>query len=191
MVQESGARAPQWSGSGEHIVWNKTVGAERGVWVMTASGDSAQLLIPFGHTPDWHPERAAIVCDGSVEDSQGILEYDIDQATSTLLRTDVGDYSSTPRHSPDGTRIAFTVDAPGSLRQIWVMGAVGTEARQLTFDGGYYPSWSPDGTRVVYTRENGHSDSPTVGVLWAVNVEDGTEEQMTHKEAEGNSSFRR
>lgn len=63
-----------------------------------------------------------------------------------------------PAWSPNGRRIAFSRGVPADLpnnnlgsRQIWVMNADGTEARQLTFTGdNYRPRWSPNGTELVF-----------------------------------------
>jgi Tol biopolymer transport system component len=56
-----------------------------------------------------------------------------------------------PALSPDGTRIAFQLSL-----DIWVADADGTDAVELTTDGGLvfdeYPSWSPDGRQIVFSR---------------------------------------
>jgi len=53
--------------------------------------------------------------------------------------------------SPDGTRIAWSRD-PGNGRDIYVMGADGSDLRRLTGNdfSSYFPSWSPDGSRLVF-----------------------------------------
>lgn len=63
-----------------------------------------------------------------------------------------------PAWSPNGQRIAFSRGVPADLprgilgnRQLWVMNADGTDARQLTFAGdNYRPRWSPDGKELVF-----------------------------------------
>ena len=54
------------------------------------------------------------------------------------------------RWSPDGTQIAFYAYRTGA-REIWVMPVEGGKARQLTTEGGAWPSWSPDGQDIVFT----------------------------------------
>jgi dipeptidyl aminopeptidase/acylaminoacyl peptidase len=61
---------------------------------------------------------------------------------------------TSPRWSPDGTRLAFVSDRGGSS-QIWFLDPAGGEARPLTdfpvdVDN---PQWSPDGTRLLFTAE--------------------------------------
>ena len=61
-----------------------------------------------------------------------------------------------PRFSPDGARLAFLrASQAGMPRQIWVMGAGGGEARQVTSapKGVFDFAWSPDSARIVYCAD--------------------------------------
>src|SRR5690606_18364353 len=59
----------------------------------------------------------------------------------------------TPRWSPDGNQIAFSLS--GSSGDIYVVNADGTEVRQLTVDGkSRFPSWSPDGARLGFEPDS-------------------------------------
>lgn len=67
---------------------------------------------------------------------------------------------SAPAMSPDGSRIAFTVQTVNEKdnkyhREVWVVNAAGGEARRLTSPGAESsnPRWSPDGTRLVFTSQ--------------------------------------
>ncbi|HZO91805.1 MAG TPA: S9 family peptidase [Chthonomonadaceae bacterium] len=66
-----------------------------------------------------------------------------------------GDWSdSSPRWSPDGTRLAFLSDRQKPKSQIYVIAADGGEAQPLTkleAEGGIQGlRWSPDGTRIAF-----------------------------------------
>jgi Tol biopolymer transport system component len=58
------------------------------------------------------------------------------------------------RASPDGRRIAFTVE-DGNESNVWIFDLGGrTEARRLTFGGSNrYPIWSADGTRITFASD--------------------------------------
>ena len=79
--------------------------------------------------------------------------------------------STSPRWSPDGTRLAFlstrstgaaTDDPPRT--QIWILTLSGGEAQALTHlkNGAGAFQWSPDGTRLVTVSRTGPSDNVAV-----------------------------
>ena len=78
------------------------------------------------------------------------------RGNSEPLTIQAGAYSH-PRVSPDGTRVAMTVD-DGKERQVWIYGlGKGSAARRLTFGGdNVLAEWSRDGERVAFhsTRDN-------------------------------------
>lgn len=79
------------------------------------------------------------------------------EAPFQLTRTPKGS-SSSARWSPDGKWISFLADR-GDKTQIFVIGAAGGEAQQVTKEeegiGGY--EWSPDGKKFAFTKNNPES----------------------------------
>ena len=68
----------------------------------------------------------------------------------------------TPRFSPDGTRLAVTVNQPTD-QSVWIYGVADRTVSKLTFTGSaYFPVWTPDGRKIAYHYERGD----TFGVFW-------------------------
>ena len=77
-------------------------------------------------------------------------------------------FDQQPRFSPDGRRIAFTSDRGGG-DNIWVMGADGTGARQVTnetFTLTSTPTWSPDGRFIAARKHFTTQRSLGTGEIW-------------------------
>jgi len=73
--------------------------------------------------------------------------------TGTAVRLTRGHRDAAPRHSPDGTLVAFLRAAPRGRAQLHVVAAGGGEPLALTDAplGVTAFSWSPDGTRIAFT----------------------------------------
>ena len=89
---------------------------------------------------------------------------------------------SSPRISPDGTRIIYTrgwVDRVNDRRQsdLWIMNADGSRSRFLVEGSGAV--WSPDGTRIAFTRQ-GEPSGSQIWVRWM--DAEGSTTQITHSE---------
>ena len=60
---------------------------------------------------------------------------------------------STPRFSPDGKRVAFTIGAAQSI-DVWVYDIAKTTLTKLTTEGSNMrPEWTPDGKRILFRSE--------------------------------------
>ncbi len=69
---------------------------------------------------------------------------------------------TSPRWSPDGTRIVFVSDRAEETPHLWLLDVRGGEARQLTHgkEAASDPVWSPDGTRIAYVCHVGGEHAP-------------------------------
>lgn len=89
----------------------------------------------------------------------------VDQANEPVTIID-----SQPVFSPDGKTIAF-VSTRGGKKNIWLVGADGSDLRQLTFGKcDECPSWSPDGKKIAL--QSG-------GQLWTIEASTGSVTQLT------------
>jgi Tol biopolymer transport system component/DNA-binding winged helix-turn-helix (wHTH) protein len=58
-----------------------------------------------------------------------------------------------PAFSPDGSKIAFTVQVRGTPPNIWTIDATGGNSSQVTIKGGRFPSWYPDGKQLAFLSD--------------------------------------
>jgi Tol biopolymer transport system component len=80
---------------------------------------------------------------------------------TTKLMTEPRNFS-TPRFSPDGQRVAFTV-ADGAAVDVWVYDRARQTLNRITNNGSSQrPEWTSDGRRVLYVTDRG----ATPGLWW-------------------------
>jgi eukaryotic-like serine/threonine-protein kinase len=80
-----------------------------------------------------------------------------------------------PRLSPDGQRIAVTIDEGGS--QEWILDIARNTLSRLTFEGAYNggTAWTPDGKRITFGSDRGG----TRNLFWQLSDGSGTAERLT------------
>lgn len=82
-----------------------------------------------------------------------------------------------PAWSPDGGQILFEARDEAGRYNLWLVGADGAAARQVTDHvSAGWASWNPDGRRIVYWA----SDAAGSGDLWLLDLADGSTVQLTH-----------
>jgi Tol biopolymer transport system component len=79
----------------------------------------------------------------------------------------------TPRLSPDGGRLAVTVQ--GEKNDVWIYEFARTTLTPLTSEGRTLPVWTPDGKRVAFGSASATSFS---GIFWKSADGSGAEEQL-------------
>jgi hypothetical protein len=103
-----------------------TEGGSFSIWVMPSAGTGCTPPSPAGWS-DWVDNP----CGAEADLSGGLIPPP----------------SFTPAWSPDGTRIAYTLNN----NAVWVMNADGSNQHQLVQAPSYNPDWSPDGQEIVYS----------------------------------------
>ena len=113
------------------------------------------------------------------------------------LYTDLLNYISFARYSPDGSQVAFIkipdTQTPFTVGELWVMDRDGSNARKLAeadAGHGYAANWSPDGEQLAFViRENPEDEradqlsEALVSNIYMINVESGDLTQVTSLES--------
>ncbi len=119
-----------------------------------------------------------------------------DGRITTLLYSDLYNYISFARFSPDGTQIVFIkipdTQTPFTVGELWVMEADLTHPRKLAdadAGHGYAANWSPDGKRIaLVVRENpddenaNQSSEALISNIYIVDVQSRELTQVTYFE---------
>jgi Tol biopolymer transport system component len=141
---------------GEIVYATRRLGRPQELWRVTGSGGTPQPVSEAGENA-YYPavsrtdKRLAYV---RTTYDENIWQLDLAGGKASgpptkLIASTWQD--NAPQYSPDGKKIAFASDRSGSY-EIWVAGADGSGAVQLTSQGGHAgsPRWSPDGRRIAF-----------------------------------------
>jgi Tol biopolymer transport system component len=160
------SRDPTWSPAADRLAFATGYKGDRDIWRVGADGNGLKQLTQGGaddQAPAWSATNLiAFVRDGDI----AVMKY----WGGTVRRLTSGaDDDAAPAWSPDGRRIVFTRLAerkpparkkgkhakkrPPRVRELWVMRADGSKARELATlpSGAGSPVFSPDGRRIAFT----------------------------------------
>jgi len=91
---------------------------------------------------------------------------------SPVRVTNDGNLEQRPRWSPDGSKLAFGRVNEKGLVDIWVVSALGGNARRIITNA-RYPAWSPDGRQIAYASG---------GMLWLSDASGANPRAVTRSE---------
>jgi Tol biopolymer transport system component/serine/threonine protein kinase len=131
--------------------------------------------------PSFSPDGNSIAYATEHNGSFEIFVKQLTPGGREIQLTSDGQQNLQPAWSPDGQRIAYFSKARGS---IWVMPALGGNAKQLT-DFGSSPAWSRDGSMIAF-QSNAHNDVGSAGALppstiWVIPSQGGAARQITQQ----------
>jgi len=160
---------PGWSPDGKRLVFSRTEGGYRNLFLKSYPGGEETQLTKGQRDdiqPAWSPDGKTIAlvrsntASGKLEPSDVLGWYDggdvwkVDVASGQEALLVSGAFN--PSWSPDGAHLAVDAGISGAHR-IWVTDANGRNSRQVTNDSSEVvvhmsPDWSPDGKRLVFRR---------------------------------------
>ena len=90
------------------------------------------------------------------KDAVRVYLFDIETGRRETIGSFVGEMAFAPRFSPDGSKVALSVEKNGNT-DIYVVDLRSRESHRLTSDPAIdtSPSYSPDGSRIVFTSDRG------------------------------------
>ena len=138
------------------------------IYSMTAQGTMRRLLTPgrkaSGRSPAYSPNGRRIVFVSSFRQSD-LWTMRSDGSHKHRLTRTPGVDETDPAWSPDGKEIVFAVSRPAAQQGIWIIGADGTQRRQLTNGADADPSWSPDGSELAFDRSDAATEIVNIFVV--------------------------
>jgi len=131
------------------------------VWVRSFISSSPDHGVVPGQPLPSHPVPITPASNGVIAFADGSLLSTIDPDTGHLRTLNgVPRGSWLPAWSPDGTRLAIAVFPSGDQRQLWVVGADGSDPALIASANNIgAPSWSPDGSTIAYVAATASGSS--------------------------------
>ena len=196
LVQLTFARAieqfPALSPDGKQLVFSREVGRVRKL-ILADPAEGSERMLTRGEfddiQPAWSPDGRSILFVRSTERNARIEPADVFgrcyDGNIWTIEIEGGKESRlienafNPAWAPDGAHVAFDASWSGP-RRIWIAGARGRNAQQLTSDDSeaiahVRPRWSPDGRHVVFQNIEGTKSDVRVidlasrGMKWVTN----------------------
>ncbi len=123
--------------------------------------------------PSISPDGTKVAVRGRQNQGDTDALWILQGTTSTRLTANEG----AERHmiwSPDGSRIAYSIQDPGGVSNLYVRASDGSGGDQALIESEgmhkWYPSWSPDASTVVFHTNNPETQARD---LWYVSVASG------------------
>jgi Tol biopolymer transport system component len=148
---------PQWSPSGDSIVFSSNRAGRFGIYMKSAAGTGEERLLIQGnidyYVTSWSSDGRWLSVSTLGEPKTGndlwMLSATGKPQLTPFSRSEFNEWVG--KFSPDGRWIAFQSDETGKY-EVYVRAADGSGGKwRISADGGGAPSWSHDGSRLYFT----------------------------------------
>jgi Tol biopolymer transport system component len=150
---------------GNSIAFESNRSGSPEIWTSGLNGQNTRQITrfqgPVTGSPHWSPDGKWLVFDSRVNGHAAIFVTSAKGGYAKRITLDDGP-NVVPSWSHDGKWIYFASGRKGR-HEVWRVHPDGSDATQLTHNGGFYAEDTPDGKTIYYTKER---DSVTS--LWRV-----------------------
>ncbi len=177
-------RYPSWSPDGSRLVVTVILGGKSYLATLKlATGAMAFLTrggkVLEGNSPSFDPTGKFIVYAGA---SGKTIEMINPETDTGYLTVSSATFMSSPRMSPDGSKIAFAKVVGTSNIDIFVYTRSTGATKRLTTHAAYDgdPTWSPDGSKIAFVSSRSGKSQ-----IWTMNAATGlSQTRITHTTTE-------
>jgi len=164
---------PAWAPDNSGIAFASLREGQFWIYMMNTDGSDPRRLLdlPDACTPAWSPDARRIAFVAGQDQEQEIFICAADGSDPRAL-TDNGTSDNMPSWSPDGTRIMFSHDSPGTSYDIQIMNDDGSGQTTLVSGSGLdeFPKFSPDGLSITFRSGN---------QVWVMNADGSGQHALT------------
>jgi TolB protein len=155
---ETGASFGCFSPDGKRVAYGKSWAGNGEVYVMDlATGDRTNVSRSPAkdNAPTWSPDGKRIAFTSDRDGGQALWTVSPDGSDPRRLTKSEGTKPFNPAWSPDGKDVLYYVEKGDNKDQVWVIGADGAGAVNVTRDEEHniFPGWGPNGTLVFSVQD--------------------------------------
>ncbi len=172
-----GVGRPRWSPRNDQIAFHRKSGdVLGGIWTVPPLGGAPRKIIDGGWDPNFSADGGRLVFERPGEIWTAAADGSDQRRVEGLPPASLARVDKFPAFSPDGHWIAFFSPSLSLRGDIWVVRAIGGQARRLTSDVilSGAPVWTPDGRWIVFPSKRSGSTT-----LWRVAAAGGAPEAVT------------
>lgn len=161
---------PEWSPDQSTIIFQSNCGGTYDIWAVNANGGTPYQMtntpLYDEREPSWSVNNQIVYrLSPKDENSTGVDDIYITSVGGTAYPA--GFTGRSPVWSPDGLKIAYMTNSPGTW-QIFVYDTLSGSKNQISScsTGCRFPAWAPDGKSIVFNMTDSTSSTNPAGIAY-------------------------